>query len=43
MIPLDPVFKIFNDQEEQNHSKIDLNEDSILSAEKPFKKKTAII
>lgn len=31
MIPLDPVFKIFSDQDEKDHSKIDLNEDSILS------------
>lgn len=34
MIPLEPVFKIFDDEDENEVSKIDLNEDSMISLEK---------
>ena len=31
MIPLEPVFKMFTDKEDQEISKVDLNDDSMVS------------
>ena len=45
MIPLEPVFKIFNDLEEDNNSKIDLDDNSIVIPREPeeYEKKKPVV
>lgn len=45
MIPLEPVFKIFNDLEEENNSGIDLDDNSMVNPKEldQYERKQAVL